>query len=287
MAKQKRVLITGAAGFTGTHLANLLSKDMGIELYLSGSAGKNTPPAGFRKCDFLNAVSVRTLIPAIKPDEIYHLIGTFTNRFDVDVNSNVNTTKNILETLREEKLQSRVLIVGSSAEYGFPDNADEGVKETHPLLPVSIYGLLKVYQTKLMEMYIRMYGMDIVGVRPFNLFGEGISTVLFVGNLQKQIGEYARGTIRSIATGNLSVERDYIDISRATEYYRTVMERGKTGEMYNIGSGKSVTLRTVAEKMLQSAGLPLNIIMEGTHETPGKIVVPKIFADITKLKALI
>ena len=280
----KKVLITGAAGFTGTHLTSLLSKEEGSELCCAG-LGEHLPK-GFVRCDFSDASLVRTLIADFKPTKIYHLVGSYTNRFETDFVTNVTSTRNILETIRELSLSCRVLLVGSAAEYGFPTNPDVGVREDEPLAPVSIYGMVKVFQTKLMETFVRMYGLDIVEVRPFNLSGTHMPRVLFIGSMEAQIQKYKSGELKEVVTGDLSVERDYIDIEAAAEYYRTVMERGTAGEVYNVGSGTGVSLRSVLESMVEKAGLTMDIVRESTHETPGKIVVPKIFADISKLHSL-
>lgn len=262
MPKRKKVLITGANGFTGRQLVTLLSADASLHVFSSGS------------------------VAVLKPDEMYHLRGSYTNDYDTDYTSNVLSTKNILDAIRAAKLTTRVLLIGSSAEYGFPLSEDKGVSEEHPLRPVSIYGLMKLFQTELMGTYIRLYGMDIVSARPFNLFGKGMSPTLFVGKMEQEIEKYKRVESTEIVTGDLSIERDYIDIPEAIKYYRRVMEQGKTGEVYNVGSGKSVSLKNVLAAMLHEAGLSLDIVREGRHETPGKIVVPKIFADISKIRAL-
>jgi GDP-4-dehydro-6-deoxy-D-mannose reductase len=104
--------------------------------------------------------------------------------------------------------------------------------------------------------------------------------------MEEEIQKYKRGEIREIVTGDLSVERDYIDIEDAVKYYRLVMEKGETGEAYNIGNGRSASLREVLRRMLADAGLGMDIVREAKHETPGKIVVPKIFADISKIQKL-
>lgn len=282
----KKVLITGANGFTGRHLASLLGRDDSLELSSVDRTSPDAQSEHFHVCDFRDAAAVSKLVLRVLPNEVYHTIGAYTNDYDIDYASNVLTAKHILDALRAGRISCRVLLVGSSAEYGFPDNPENGVPETHPLRPVSIYGLAKVYLTRLMECYVRLYDMDIIAVRPFNLHGRGISRTLFPGNLGEQIEKYKRGKLLTITTGDLSVERDYLAIEKAVQYYAEVMKRGVRGEIYNVGSGTSTSLRTVLAGMLREADIPVNAVREGCHETPGKIVVPKIFANISKLRAL-
>ncbi len=286
MSSLKKVLITGANGFTGREMVRVLLADSSKEIYLTDRTETEVSSLRVKKCDLSDLPSVEACIEKIQPNEIYHLVGSYTNVYDVDYISNVTTTKNILDALRSLGLKTRVLLVGSSAEYGFPLNPSKGVGEDHPLLPVSVYGLVKTYQHMLMGTYVRLYGLDLVAVRPFNLLGNGVSPVLFAGKMRQEIQRYKKGEIKSIVTGDLSVERDYIDIREAITYYRLVMEQGATGEVYNVGSGKSIPLRTLMQNMLVSEGLSFNSVEEGVHHIPGKIVVPKICADITKIKRL-
>ena len=284
-SRKKKILITGSSGFTGRYLVDFLSSDPAITLHFADHTAGTEGPR-FHGCDLSNAAQTAQLIAAAKPDAIYHLVGSYTNEYDTDYASNVVTAKNILDAVRASGAQTRVLLIGSSAEYGFPLNADAPVAEDHSCKPVSIYGLVKSMQTALMGTYVRLSDMDIVAVRPFNLLGSGISPRLFSGKMEQEITRYKRGEIHEIVTGDLSVERDYIAIKDAVAYYRLVMEKGKTGEIYNVGSGKSTPLRDILKRMLASEGLSLDIVKEGSHSVPGKIVVPKIFADTSKLAQL-
>src|SRR3990167_6096831 len=129
--------------------------------------------------------------------------------------------------VRASGLKTRNLIFGRLAGYGFSAHSNTSVGEHHPCNPVSVYVLMKLFQTALMRTYIRLYEMDIVVVRPFNLLGSGISERLFVGKMERDIARYKRGEIKKIITGDLSVERDYIDIKEAIKYYAAVMEKGE------------------------------------------------------------
>src|SRR3989338_9416133 len=100
MGKTKKVLITGASGFTGRHLFALLASLQTTELILADHTNPTVSDPRFRLCDFVNAPAAAKLIGSIRPDAIYHLVGSYTNRFDTDYASNVITTRNILDALR-------------------------------------------------------------------------------------------------------------------------------------------------------------------------------------------
>ena len=183
-----KILITGANGFTSSHLVRYLQQNPELKIYCTT---RNQPEnANSIICDLTDYNSVNNLIQEIKPDQIYHLAGSFSNDYHTDYANNVLSSKYVLDSLIKNKLSCRVLLIGSAAEYGFIKEEDNPVKEDHPLNPVSIYGLTKVYQTHLMKFYCQVYDLDIVMARPFNLLGENISRQLFIGRVYQQIEEY-------------------------------------------------------------------------------------------------
>jgi GDP-4-dehydro-6-deoxy-D-mannose reductase len=179
-----------------------------------------------------------------------------------------------------------VLLIGSSAEYGAVPEEDNPVKEDHPLAPMSVYGLTKVYQTYLMRFYCALYGMNVVMARPFNLFGKGMSGKLFVGRVYEQIEAYRAGIISKIAVGNLQHQRDYIGVDQAIRYYAVIMQRGKVGEIYNVGSGASIKVRNLLRRILEENGLGMDVVEERAFTARNKFDVKDLFADVSKLKAL-
>ena len=214
-----KILITGAAGFTAKHLIALLSTESApAELYLTSRSA--SPLVKTVLCDLGEESAVLNLICTIKPNQIYHLSGSFTNNYEADYRANVLTSKYILDSIRSLKLNCRVLLIGSAAEYGLIAAADNPVTETHSLKPVGIYGLTKMFQTHLMDYFWRMYQLNVVMARSFNLIGKGMSNHLFVGKLYEQIEQYQRGKIKRITVGNLGNRRDYINVEEAVKAYR-------------------------------------------------------------------
>jgi GDP-4-dehydro-6-deoxy-D-mannose reductase len=213
-------------------------------------------------------------------------VGSFNNDYDIDYRVNVLSTKNLLDTCLKLNLKCRILLIGSSAEYGIVTEKDNPVREDHPLSPVSIYGLTKSYQTHLMQYYHNVHNMDIVMARTFNIMGKGISNKLFIGRLYEQLDEYKRGNISEILMGNLQNKRDYIDIKKAVRDYRLIMEYGLSGEVYNVGSGKSIKIYDLLDKILKDNKLSMNIVKERPTEKLNKLDIKDIYADISKLSSL-
>jgi GDP-4-dehydro-6-deoxy-D-mannose reductase len=281
-----RALITGASGFTAHHLIELIALKPEHELYLSDCVSGG--PGNILNCDLTQKGQVEELIGKTRPERIYHLAGSFTNNYDIDYPVNVLSTKNILDALLKFKVPSRVLLIGSSAEYGFIDAQDNPVNEAHPLQPSRIQGLTKVYQTYLMNFYYKVYQMDIVMARTFNLFGDNkrVSKLLFIGRIREQIEKIKKGEISKILTGNLETKRDYIDVREAVKYYQKIMERGTPGEAYNVGSGKCIKMRDILIQLLEEEGLDMKVVEERASAVPDKTDIPEIRADLRKIKGL-
>ena len=274
-----RILVVGSGSFTARYLIPRLEaagdKVQGID---------RVPDAN--RAATLDATAISAAIRGFEPQAIYHLAGSFSNEYDQDYQANVILAKQVLDAVRTESPVSRVLLLGSAAEYGAVGPGENPVAETHPLRPVSIYGLTKVFQTHLMQLYHALYGLDVVLARPFNLLGRGLSERLFVGRVYGQITELKAGKIRKILVGNLQSRRDYLPIEQAVGHYRTIMARGVAGEVYNVGAGVSVGLEALLKEILQSEGLTMADVERQARPTPHQHDVADIYADITKLRAL-
>ena len=213
--EDKKILVTGSRGFSAKYLIELLQKETSHQIFCDEG-------------DLSQLTEVENLLQRVRPDQIYHLAGSFTNHYETDYKNNVLTTKNIFDALLVLGMKARVLIIGSAAEYGVP--RENPISENSPLEPVTIYGVTKTFQTHLMQFYTASHHLDIVMARPFNLFGLGISEQLFIGKVYAQIERFKEGLIDKIVLDDLSGERDYIDIEEAVRWYQKIMEKGVSGK---------------------------------------------------------
>lgn len=283
MSRRSKVLITGASGFSARFLRELLAKDPAIELHLLSR--RALPDARSYVCDLEDGAGVQKVIGAIAPDFIYHCAGSFTNDYTTDHRSNVITAKNVLDSVATNPT-AKVLLIGSAAEYGDVREADNPVSEEQALRPVSVYGLTKVHQTHVMDYYRRVHNLPCVMARPFNLLGPGASARLFIGRIYREIEKYKKGEIGRITVGNLTSARDYIRVEDAVRHYRTIMERGIAGEVYNVGSGAPIVLSELLRQIMDEAGLDMSIVESVERREAGKKDVPVVYADIRKLQSL-
>jgi len=281
----KRVLIIGASGFTSKYLYDFInSPDKEIFFCDLVNAFDKKLLKKWYKTDFSDFKEAYRIISEINPDQIYNLAGSFSNDFETDYRNNVLLTKNIFDSILKLNINTRVLIIGSAAEYGAINIKDNPIKEDYKLNPVSIYGLTKVFQTNLMTYYFNSKKINVVMVRTFNLIGKEIHKKLFIGSLFKQISEYKEKKINKIIVGNLDNKRDYIKIEDAVKKYEIVMENGKPGEIYNVGSGKSICIKELLLSVLGENNLSMNDVEVRNFDS--RYDVKDIYADISKIKNL-
>src|SRR3954471_20697685 len=141
----RRVLITGARGFTGRHLRKALADRSGVEVHgISLNSGEGPDET----CDLSSFSETEKLLTTFRPSAIYHCAGTFTNQWESDFRGNVILTGNLLKCMVEHSMSCRLLVVGSAAEYGRQPCPATGIKEDADLLPGTLYGLTKTLQTQ-------------------------------------------------------------------------------------------------------------------------------------------
>lgn len=276
-----KILILGSSGFTGRHLKEYLSTHKEVELFLSDLAPADEK--NYTRCDLTIKENTIELINGIKPEQLYNLAGSLENDFESLFQGNVIISKNILDAVLNLKIKCRVLLIGSAAEYGLINREDNPVKEICPLYPVSYYSLSKIFQTELMKYYYSMHSMDIVMARPFNLLGIGLSSKLFIGRVYEQVELFKQGKIKKITLGNLDARRDYIEGSAAVKALYTIMQYGRSGEVYNVGSGKSISIRDLLGKILLENQLSQDIVESLEKTQDKKYDVLDIYADVQKL----
>lgn len=280
-----KTLVTASTGFAGSHMLQYLKQNTDDSCYgLSRSSATSNDTLC---CDLSDAAAVNTIISQLEPELIFHMAGSFSNNFDIDFSNNVHAAKNILDAVINNGLSTRVLLMGSAAEYGEISAHENPVSENHTLRPISIYGWSKAAQTQLASVYASTHGVNVSVARTFNLKGNGISEQLFVGRVEQQIKAVLDKSASRITVGNTQAKRDYIDIKDACRMYHLIATRGIAGEVYNVGSGKAITMKDLLQEMLQHAGLDYGIVDE---ESTGKATphsqVSVIYADINKLNTL-
>ncbi len=283
-----KALVTGVHGFAGTHLNNLLlQKD--YEVF-----GIIKPEKDLKLDDHFFAVDIqdfegtKKVIADTAPDHIYHLAAltsparSFLNPSET-VTTNISGQLNILEAVKQlGLLETKVLVVSSAEIYGAADENDLPLSESAPIKPLSPYAISKVAQDFLGYQYKQAHNIKTVIVRPFNNIGPQQAPIFVIPAFAKQIAEIEKGIKEPVLkVGNLESRRDFTDVRDTVRAYELLMQKGESGEAYNIGSGKSYKISEILEMFLSLSDKEIVIEKDPALMRPGDI--PELRCDYDKL----
>lgn len=251
--KEKEVVVTGAAGFIGSHLCRtLLEQGAKVTAYDNLYSGKIkfiedlTDKEGFTFVQ-KDIRDTAALEEATKNSEvIFHLAAQTSVPFSMenpqeDCKINVVGTVNVLEAAK--KAGARLVFASSCAVYGNPERP---TPETHPTKPIAFYGLTKLLGENYLRFYQEIYGLEVVMLRIFNVYGPNCHGVLydFLNKLQKTPDK-----LEILGTGKQSRDFVYIaDMVNALLKAATVPEAA--GQAFNIGTGKTTSVAELAKMLI-------------------------------------
>lgn len=290
-----KAYITGISGFAGSFLAELLLKK-GYEVHGTHVSDdvRNVEhikhDLSLHKVNLLDFKSVENNISTVLPDVVYHLAALTSpaesfKEPDLIVTNNISAELNLLESIRLSSASPRILITSSAEVYGLISEEDLPVDENTQLRPGSPYAVSKIAQDYLGLQYNLSYGMDIVRVRPFNHIGPRQSPQFVVAAFAKQVAEIEKKHKEPmISVGNLDAKRDFTDVRDMVEAYLVLMEKGKSGDVYNVGSGKSYKISEILEKLLSLTEVKISTEVDTLKLRPSD--VPDIYSDNTKINDL-
>jgi len=297
----ERILITGITGFVGSHLADLtLEKNcevFGLKRW-NLSRMRNVKhlinKINWIDCDITDPVSVKKAIEKANPDKIFHLAAESfvspswdhpTHYMDV----NYKGTVNILEAIRELKINPRILIPGSGEEYGeIPEN-ELPITEKTTLIPVNPYAVTKIAQDLISHVYHITYGLNVIRVRAFNHEGPRRDNVFGIPWFAYQIAKIEKGLQEPIIkTGHIEDKRNFTHIRDMVEAYWVAIEKCIPGELYLIGSdepAKIYTYRQVVEILIKLSSVN-DIKIERDEKYVRPTSVPRLIGDTSKFREL-
>jgi GDP-4-dehydro-6-deoxy-D-mannose reductase len=259
-----KVLITGVCGFCARHLVKRLSAEgvsniHGADMYPFASAKLSVQ--SYYKMDITKESEVNELVRSIRPDVVFHMAGVNKGNPSEIYQINLLGSVYLLEAIRKFAPQSRVLMVGSAAEYGHIPEVNLPVRESDPCKPVGPYGIAKYAMTLTALDYVRNHSLKVVVARPFNIVGEGINSSLLVGEILGRVKKSLKegGKPVTVAVGNLETERDFVAVGDVIDAYITLMQGDYWGEVFNICSGKPRSVRSVLELLLANSATPVHL----------------------------
>ena len=285
-----RSLIIGGAGFVGPYLLHELNKINDTVFITKMPFEKlDLDCSGIYDMDLLDPGQIDKVLSECRPDRIFHLAAQSSvylswKKPELTLNVNNMGALNLLESVRRLNISPRILMVGSGEEYGYLKPTDIPVKEDTVLRPGNIYAATKAFQNMLSSVYHRAYGMDIICTRAFNHIGKSQMPGFVVPDFCKQVAEIeVKGLSPVIKVGNLSSKRDFSDVRDVVRAYVLLMEKGRSGETYNIGSGKAMEIRKILDIILSCSTVDIKVEQDPDRMRPSDI--PIIVADVEKLKA--
>lgn len=280
-------LIIGAGGFVGGYLVKELSEN-GWEV--CATCLENKKPDGeciVYSLNIMEKADISAVLAEVKPDVIFHLaaqssVALSWKNPQLTAEVNVIGAINLFESVREYGGKVRIVVIGSGEEYGYIAENACPLKETEPLHPGNIYAATKVCQEMTAEIYARAYCLDIVMVRAFNHSGPKQDSIFVISDFCRQTAEIEAGKKAAvISVGNLSAKRDFTDVRDIVRGYRLLAEKGRSGQIYNIGRGKAVEIQYILEKVLSLS--TAEITVENDMKRMRAADIPLIEPDVTKI----
>ena len=286
----KNVLVTGVNGFVGSHLVDeLLTKDFNIHgTFFGAAAGAiNKLNISLHELNICSKADVMRVVKQASPDYVYHLAAHSSARTswlspDLTWVTNTCGCLYLLEAVRNFVPDARVLLVGSSQQYGATALNIGSTNENVPQIPDNIYAISKVAQESLGKVYAKDKNIHTVMTRSFNHAGPRQSEEFVVAHFAKQIAMIERGKKEPVlSVGNLDARRDITDVRDVVRAYTLLLETGVRGDVYNVGSGCVYSMREILEKLLALSDAKIKIAYDIERMRQGDM--PLLLCNNSKL----
>ncbi len=291
--KGKKVLVTGAEGFVGSHLVEELVK-MGAKVtafvfYNSQNKIANLdylPKAILNEVKIISGdiVDFGAMKDAVKGQEVvFHLAALIAIPYsylapEAYVMTNVLGSLHVMQACREAGVK-KIVHTSTSETYGSAIYTP--IDEKHPLQAQSPYSATKIGADKIVESYYCSFNLPVATIRPFNTYGPRQSARAVIPTIICQ----AVAGKKKIKLGMLSPVRDMNYVKDSVKGYIQIAESDKTiGEVINIGSGRAITIGELANKILELVGSDAEIVSDEARIRPPKSEVKQLICDYSKAK---
>jgi GDP-4-dehydro-6-deoxy-D-mannose reductase len=281
------ILVTGAGGFAGSHLLDLLAGEDAavVAWHRPGSAPRAAGPSvRWEAVDLLDRGAVREAIARTRPSAVYHCaaaahVGKAWDRTESTFAVNVLGTHHLCDALRREDLRVQFLMPSSAMIYR---PSSDALAEDAPLVPPNPYGLSKLAQ-ELLALRSIPDGIDVRVARAFNHIGPRQDPFFAAPGFARRIADIERGRwAPEISVGNLDAQRDLTDVRDTVRAYRLILARGVPGRPYNVCSGRAVTIRHLLDLLIARARCPVTVKIDPARYRPNDN--PILLGDPSRLR---
>jgi GDP-4-dehydro-6-deoxy-D-mannose reductase len=284
------VLVTGAAGFAGSHLLDLLGQDpVRVVALRKPGIGADTqaryPDLQWIEVDLLDREAVRRTIAELAPIAIYHLagsphVGQSWKAATETLSINVMGTHHLLEGVRVEGLPSRVVVPSSAYVYR---SADRALTEDDPIESTSPYAISKIATELAAAKASARDGIPVVVARSFNHIGPRQHPSFFASGVARQIALIEAGRLDPvIRVGNLDTRRDFTDVRDTVRAYRALAERGTPGRAYNVCSGVARPVRDLLDGLIAQSRVTVSVEVDADRFRPND--TPLLLGDPARIR---
>ena len=277
----KKALITGSQGFVGNYLRKELEDNGYTVTGLDIQTGENVIVA-----DLLDANAIQSVIESVQPDVIFHLAGqaNVAKSWSIPqktIEINVIAAINLMDAVRKNKPDCRMVLVGSSDQYGNLGEAGKLVSEALVTNPQTPYAVSKKAQEEMAQVYVKSYGLNISMTRSFNHAGAGQGKGFLIPDFAFGIVAVERGEQLCLSVGNLTAKRDFTHVKDVVRAYRLIAEKGHAGEVYNVGSGITYSAQEILDKLCALSKCEISVKQDPAKMRPSD--TPVICCDHSKL----
>jgi GDP-4-dehydro-6-deoxy-D-mannose reductase len=294
-----RALVTGGAGFVGQWLCRALLA-RGYAVTAVSQAARPAQPVLTRHeadavrwlaDDIRHGERLRVALVEDRPDVIFHLAAVSyvpaaqqapLVAYDVNVLGCARLLSHLRALRGAGSYDPTLLVVGSGEQYGRHDLAELPLAETAEQRPLTVYAATKAAQETIALQAARGEGMRVIATRSFNHSGPGHAAHFLLPALVARATALP-ATGGTLVLGNDSVIRDFLHVADVADAYCLLAERGVPGEAYNVASGEGVSVRALAERVLQRLGTTAEIVQDPALVRP--VDVPALVGSPARLGA--